>query len=554
MKNQIKTFGLIGFSILALMLAVNFVSAVISFSNIPTLSRESGINSNIITVTSDQNETIDFSGLSSITTKNGKTVTFTIPSSITVTAGSPKDVTISYDVPVDSEFEFGNTYITSLTASGDVSPDDATQPLTFEQTPFCEWDDGIAEDTNHIDLETQIRDITVTDGFGDDEDWFLFDNVEVEIEVRNRNNDYDIDNVVVEWGIYNTHTKEWTREVEDEKDFDIKDGEKETITVNFKIDKSLDEDFEDLRNGNFLFYARATGEVDDDAGAYDVCSSDSKEVNIVADERDFVILNNIKMPETVPCGDFVDITADVWNVGRDDQDDVSVKVINQELGLNENVLVGDIDSFEDEPFNFEFKVPTDADEKIYTISFYVYNEDNELYQNDYDDDEAIFTMPLKVEGACVFDPQLLVSAELESGGMAGEELGIRATITNLASSSRVLEVDANGYDSWADLTSVSPNLLTLQAGESKEVLFRFNVDDDASGDEDFNIQLSEDNELIVSQPVSVSIEEKSSGLGSLFTGGVITQDNWYLWGIGVLNVVLVIIIIVVAARLARKKE
>ena len=54
---------------------------------------------------------------------------------------------------------------------------------------------------------------------------------------------------------------------------------------------------------------------------------------------------------------------------------------------------------------------------------------------------------------------------------------------------------------------------------------------------------------MATQPVSFNIEEKSGGFG--ITGGAINSDNWYLWGIGALNVILVVIIIIVAIRIAK---
>ena len=55
--------------------------------------------------------------------------------------------------------------------------------------------------------------------------------------------------------------------------------------------------------------------------------------------------------------------------------------------------------------------------------------------------------------------------------------------------------------------------------------------------------------MIVSQPVQVEITKKKwFGItGNLFSG-----DNKYIWGIGLLNLILIVLIIVIAVRIARK--
>jgi hypothetical protein len=58
------------------------------------------------------------------------------------------------------------------------------------------------------------------------------------------------------------------------------------------------------------------------------------------------------------------------------------------------------------------------------------------------------------------------------------------------------------------------------------------------------------NGQVITQPVSVDI----ASAGGLFriTGNSILGNNWYLWGIGLLNLILVIVIIIVAVRIAKK--
>jgi hypothetical protein len=89
----------------------------------------------------------------------------------------------------------------------------------------------------------------------------------------------------------------------------------------------------------------------------------------------------------------------------------------------------------------------------------------------------------------------------------------------------------------------------LNAGESRDVLFTFDVKKGVSGSQTFLIELVSGDE-VVKQSVSVNVESAKPFLGIT---GLVTNDNAYLWGIGILNIVLIVIIILVAVRIARRK-
>jgi hypothetical protein len=416
-----------------------------------------------------------------------------------------------------------------------------TEPEPQEQD-FCSYDDGVSE--NPGDLKVEIKDISVTNGFGDDEEWLLLDEIEVEIEIENKG-DYDVDDISVEWGIVDESMNEWVIEMDEIDEFNIKDGDEEKLVITFRIDDDLDIDLDELE-GSYYLYVRATGEVDDDTNPM-TCASDSEAVSIEV-ESDFVILTDIEVQEVVQCDTEVQITADVWNIGDRDQDEVYVIIYNKELGINEKIEIGDVDAFEDEKLDALIKIPSDAEEKTYSLKLTVYDEDDDIYENDYDEEESIFNVFFKVEGNCGSEPNAVISASLESGGKAGQPLVIKATIVNTGDDSTTFSINAAGYTEWASSAELSQSTVLLNAGDSINVLMTFDVKKDVSGEKTFNIEILSENKLVLSQPVSVIIEKS----GFSFTGGVISGDNWYLWGIGAINFILIIVIIFVAIRVARK--
>jgi len=431
----------------------------------------------------------------------------------------------------------GNTMNVVINATYSSSRDDEnTFSVSIEST--TEDPEEITECNlvgDNGNLRISIDKISIEEGFGKKREWFPLDTIEVKIEVDNKG-DEKIKDIVVGWGLYDLDQDDWVFD-DEESDFNLKDGDDETLIITFELDDP--DDFED--GGDYVFYVWATGE-DEEFDGDETCVSDSEEIEIVL-ESDWVILTDFDYLDTVQCGSSVTISADVWNIGDDDQDDVSVVVYNKELGIFKEIDMGDIDAFDKEVLNVILEIPEDADEKWYSFKFEVRDEDNEVYENDFDDEEAIFTVNIKIEGNCGIEKiTTLVTASLESGGQAGEELVVKAVITNIGDELATYTLNAAGYADWASSVEIGQETFILDKGESNEVLITFNVNKDALGTKFFDLEVVSENELVATQPVSVSIEKKAFSF----------SNNSYLWIIGALNIILIVIIVVVAVRLARK--
>ncbi len=547
---KMKIFSLLSLSILMLVMVMSLGSAAITLtvSSQPAILTETQ-NSTSFTISSIGNELFNITSPTNpvnetIEDSDGHKVILTItpPVNLSNITQATFDV-IATSISDDFNLAKESTTITINAENASSSSDTDTETVTiYFETPFCEYE-------NPGELNIYIDDISVEGGFGDDEEyWYPFDEIEIDLVIEP--GDYDIENIEVKWELYT----ESGGKIDDgkESDFDLDwDDDDEELIIKFKLDNKLSK----LKGEDKLvFYVKAEGKIDDnDAGSdnkKETCEWDSEEVELITNDN-FVILDDFQFPEVVSCGSDIQITADVWNIGDDEQDDVYVLVYNQELELfEEEIEIGDIDDFDDKELVFEFQIPEDAKEKWYTLEFTVYDDGNDIYEND-NDDEAEFTISFKVEGSCVVEPQVVVSASLESGGNAGEELVIKATVTNTGSKLVTYELNPIDYADWATLISVEPSSVILSAGESKDVLVTFDVNKDVSGDKLFNIELLLEDEQVIKQPVSVTIEESDSGFGFI-TGNIISESNWYLWGIGALNVILIVVIILVALRVAKK--
>jgi len=393
------------------------------------------------------------------------------------------------------------------------------------------------------DLDLRIRDINTIKGFGDDDNfWYPLDEVEVEIKVEN-NGDDKIKNIEVEWGLYDVTNDDWVID-DKENDFSLKSGKDNTLTIKFKL-----EQVNDFQENDYVFYVWANGEVND-ANNTNVCDYDSQDPMEITNDDDFVILYDIQSPETASCGSEIQITADVMNLGDTQQDEVSVVISNTELGINKVIDIGDINDFDSEILDTFIEIPSDAEEKTYFLIARVYDDNHDIYETSENNDKSEFSISLKIN-SCSVSSSALISASLESGGKAGENLVVKATITNSGTSSATYTINAAGYAEWASSASIDQSIFTLDKGNSKEILITLAVNKDAVGQKQFNIEVISGNKLVATQPVQVEIQKTSSGFAGI-TGNVFADGNKYLWGIGILNVILIVFIIIVAIRVARK--
>ncbi|MEK6917375.1 MAG: putative S-layer protein [Nanoarchaeota archaeon] len=416
---------------------------------------------------------------------------------------------------------------------------------------FCVYSHGVSE--NQGNLGVSIHNLDVKSGSGSGGKWYPFDEVEFEIKVENNDANDDVTDISLEWGIYDQDAGDWIKEVSEEDNFDLSDGDEDTYTISLTVDESdLDVDLTDLdRNHNYIIYARIIGDIDQgDFKGNRTCDYTSRDIEMIID-RDFVTLTDFKVPDTVSCGDTLTISANTWNIGTRDQDKITVGVAVKDLGDFKKIFdVGSINSFDSKKVDFQIPIPQNTTPKSYIASFYVYDEDSNVFENK-NNDEAIYSILFKV-GSCSTPSEtgdtVVVSADLASGGKAGQPLSINAVITNTGNKQLLLSLNAVGFAQWANSVNLDKDSLTLSPGQSGNVKFVFDVKEDASGDQLFNIEATSGNQLVANQPVSIFITGSKTSLSGLF------GDNWYLWVLGLVNLVLVILIIVVAIRVTRKNK
>ncbi|PIN92948.1 hypothetical protein COU54_04925 [Candidatus Pacearchaeota archaeon CG10_big_fil_rev_8_21_14_0_10_31_24] len=509
-------------------------------------STTSNLNSdNEATIKVENIGNVNFNNIE-LSTSSNAAVTFD-SNNFALSSGASKTIGVTATPNSVAETKFGNNQIT-IVVSDIPTKISATTDLTYQKT-FCV---AGSKGTN-----LSITNVDINGDGNDDLDWEPLDIIKVAVDVDNVGDD-DIKDVFVEIALYDSNGRDLSNKLDflnsEEEKIDlnrIKDGDDATANFEFQVPG----DFDDGR------YRLAVKAYSKNIGEENLCTDTStdlsdriyQEINVdrVTDSGKFIAFDNTRFsPSEATCGDRVTLTTEVYNVGDEDQERMILRAISSALKLdisdeiNKNFDIGDM-----EIVNFEFTVPTNLEDKLYNVELTAdYDYRSGVYRERSDSPEVV---SLKVFGCSVNavttnKASVVISASLGSDAKAGEELVVKATITNLDSETKNLIISAKDFENWATLGDVSDRIVAIPAGTSKQVTIKFNVKDSASGANSFNIETNDGKGGLNLQEVSVDIAgTEAKNLGLDLSGNLI-------WVIGAINLLLIIIIIVVAIRIAQR--
>ncbi len=395
--------------------------------------------------------------------------------------------------------------------------------------------------------------VDISNSGEDDDVWKSLDEVTVEVDVDNVGAD-EVKNVQVKLGLIDATGKDVSGKLDftnkDEEKYDIGDldnGDDDTAKFEFKVPADFD-------TGRYKLVFKTFSSKDGES----VLCADSVSQNIVEeievqnedDEGKFIAFDKVKFsPTEATCGDTVLLSFDTVNIGEDDEDQVKVSVFNKELGVDSSVEIKQgLDQGDKQATSFSFTVPENLADKTYYVDVTAeYDYRNGLYRQNSDD-------PMK-EGIRVFGctssassgTVAFLAASLESDVVPGKDMLVSILVKNTAAQSGTFILDVKGYSDWATLTSLSDRIFTLASGESKSVDLRMKPNDDAKGEQTFNLEVKSGDKVQTKQVVvDVGGVVASNSLSSLF------QNNKLAWVIGIVNAILIILIIVVAVKVSRR--
>ncbi|NCN87104.1 putative S-layer protein [archaeon] len=449
---------------------------------------------------------------------------------------SNETVTVNYNIGENFNFDLGTVYSTKYFLDGTEKG-----TLTFKDTEFCEYGN---KDNNLEIYKFDIKNL----GDGDDNTWELLDDIEISVEVKNKD-DESISDVEVQIKIINEEGEDVTNDFTDDDVYDIGKiyySERDTATFDLNVNPK------DIEEGYYKIYVKVYEDGNEEENCdyvdTDLSTNDRYYEVEVKENSNEVKITNLEMPETSECEEFVTVYFDLYNFIADNED-MRVNLYSSQLGIDEYSEIFNLDKGDYESLDFQFKVPSDLSEKTYEIKIiteYNYREKEDYFKSETGDAGSL---SLVVSGNCkIIKPS--VSAELTTEAKVGQEMIVTGLITNLENKAVTYTISAEGHESWAKLTEVKPEVMSLAQGETKEVSFKFIPNKESEGDEKFtfNMVISSQGKIITTQPVAVTVEA-----GSINFKDLLTKERLQIAGIILLNLLLVVSIIIVARKILRKK-
>lgn len=408
--------------------------------------------------------------------------------------------------------------------------------------------------------DLQIKNFDVNNnGEGTDDDWEPLDSITIDVDVKNTNTDDDIKNVLVEIKILDSDNNDVT------SDFNFKDDQidlgrinnKDTETATFTIEEVP----ADLEEGNYKVYVKAYSDDDEELQCVDRSSdlSENDEYQAISFSRvddKAVVIRAIDLSNSIQatCGEKnLAISFPVYNTGADKEEKVLVNLYSKELGLDEYQVIDNLRSGKRKDVSFLVNIPQELSKTLYkieVINFFDYNEGDELESSSYDsnskdDLEESYKINLNILSCGASSLEPVISASLESEAKIGSELSVKFEVTNTGSETINFEFSAEGYESWADLISITPESKNIKAGESVDVLVKLTPK--TTGTNKFSLNAVSD-KTSSSQDVSVKVsDEKSSSFN-------FSKDNVVLYLIISIAALIILIFITLLIRGSRNRE
>lgn len=528
-QNTFISFGILALLVLALNVvsASNLVLNQTSFGS-STQNVVQGSSAQFTVLVSNQNDTYNITGIS-----------FSGASISNLANGSAQSLAFTVSVPSNSALGV-QTYTLSATGNLNgttITSNSATVTLNVTQSSENQILAAICPsgiNSSEISIG-EIEDKTLDNQ--DEWEWEPLNNIEIrvnDVENRDANKDHDYEVSLL------FYKSDGTKVSADK----IAENEDDLVQDSVSIDS------EDTQDATFNF--QVSGQAND--GTYNayvkvkrsgVCYAEKLSNTISISKEDYkVVVQKADGPVTASCGETVQVSAEVANVGSNDEDRVRVNFYNKELGIDAFKEIDNLAEGDTSLVTFMFSVPSNAVQKLYRIALsteYKYDDNKDSYKKTSDSAEDI-TYALNLIDGCVDPTKPTITATLDSSAQVGKDFNITITIKNNANSSNSFLLTAEGYDAWASSASFVPTAFNLAKQATQTVTLTLSPTQ--SGAKTFTLKTVY-NGKTVEQVVGLNIASKketaiSNYFANMKDGNVTT---WLVTGIVILIVLILIILL-----------
>ena len=385
------------------------------------------------------------------------TLTFTgLPA--VLAAGS--SATITANANIDENVDFA-TYSGIVTVKDLVQNVQKTFKLDITVEPrICE--EGVRSDGNSggDNLRVEIREPGTSDRFSPGE--------KINVEVRVRNNDNEDQDVVVEAFLYDLDDNDILVEIDPTDSIEINKGNTEDFEFTLEVPFDVDIDHE------IVLFVKAYVDDEEDEN----CGEIRKDLSLRRERHSVVVQKVTLTPSSLACGETFDATVEIQNIGTSDEDDVTVRLFDDELNIDQVSNPVDLDKFDnsgdESTIRFrDIRIPTNAERKQYQVeAILTFGSDTRsefgtLTVNRCEED----TQANGETGQATL--QTLVSSFSLN---KGEAFTVPVTVTNANKGQVQFTLEVQNIEDFAQLTT--PKILTLSSGQSETVFFNLRTKQD----------------------------------------------------------------------------
>jgi hypothetical protein len=145
------------------------------------------------------------------------------------------------------------------------------------------------------------------------------------------------------------------------------------------LEIKTDEDIED--ENDYAIFVRVEGEGEDNNDYY---NEDYVEIDVEREKNKIVIKDIQAFPNSLLCGDYLNVNVKVANLGSDDQEDVIISIENSPLDIKITSEEFELERYGEDDIStkiFDFKIPDKANKGDYNIKVTVFYDSESVSEN-----------------------------------------------------------------------------------------------------------------------------------------------------------------------------
>ncbi len=358
---------------------------------------------------------------------------------------------------------------------------------------------GEPEDSGALLVES----MEVEDETGDDSETLPGDDLKITFDVSNEITT-DMKDIKVRIWIQDSNGDRISDRIDTEK-FDV-DG-KDTLAKDVSLRVPVD-----ANDGVHYVVFEATGEDDNGNNVYDLQFA---EINVERNSHDLLIESVTFNPEAPVCGGPVEVSVNVVNIGKSDEDDAVLTIKNTNLGIDFTSEVFNVEesgSDADYTIRAVFDLPKSAAEDFYPLDIKL------TFDGTSGSESKLIDMQVSCDESVVADEVEISTASSFADVAAGQTVKFVVEIINNGASAADFVLSATGVQDWAIVT-IEPGDINLESDAKVPVNIYITPKSGASlGTHTATITVESDGEVVATKDLTINVESSQPTINSLVSG------------------------------------